>query len=89
MDQDDPVVACSLEIPSDISFSLADLAGLLPLVSAQAKNYNPFAKQCYWYARAVYESIRQKYPMAGRNRGDAYLERGKHAKLLPVPCGSL
>jgi hypothetical protein len=85
--KDDPVVACSLEIPSDISFSLADLAGLLPLVSAQAKNYNPFAKQCYWYARAVYESIRQKYPMAVENRGDAYLERGKHAKLLPVPCG--
>jgi hypothetical protein len=83
---DDPVTACSLEIPSNTSFSLADLAGLLPLVAAQAKNYNPFAKQCYWYARAVYESIKEKYPNSVEKRGDAYSKRGKHAKLFPVPC---
>ncbi|KIM76546.1 hypothetical protein PILCRDRAFT_645918 [Piloderma croceum F 1598] len=82
---DDPVTACSLKIRSNVSFSLADLAGLLPLVAAQATNYNPFAKQCYWYARAVYESIKRKYP-SEETRGDAYDRRGKHAKLLPVPC---
>ena len=82
---DDPVTACSLKIHSNVSFSLADLAGLLPLVAAQATNYNPFAKQCYWYARAVYESIKRKYP-SEETRGDAYDRRGKHAKLLPVPC---
>ena len=84
--KDDPVTACSLEIPSDTSFSLADLAGLLPLVAAQAKNYNPLAKQCYWYARMVYESIKKKYPASVEKRGAAYDKRGKHAKLLPVPC---
>jgi hypothetical protein len=83
---DDPVTACSLEIRPNLSFSLANLAGLLPLVAAQAKNYNPFAKQCYWYARAVYESIKEKYPASVEKSGDAYGKRGKHAKLLPVPC---
>jgi hypothetical protein len=82
---DDPVTACSLKICSNISFLLADLAGLLPLVAAQAKNYNPFAKQCYWYAHTVYESIKRKYP-SEETRRDTYDRRGKHAKLLPVPC---
>jgi hypothetical protein len=84
---DNPVTACSLEIRPYASFSLADLAALLPLVAAQAKIYNPFAKQCYWYARMVYESIKKKYPTSVETRGNAYNIRGKHAKLLPVPCG--
>jgi hypothetical protein len=81
---DDPVTACSLKICLNVSVSLADLAGLLQLVTAQAKNYNPFAKQCYWYACVVYEFIKRKYS-SEETRGDAYDRRGKHAKLLPVP----
>jgi hypothetical protein len=85
---DDPVTACSMKICSNVSFLLANLAGLLPLVAAQARNDNPFAKQCYWYAHAVYESIKRKYP-SEETRGDAYDRHGKHVKLLPVPCNVL
>jgi len=82
---DDPVVACTLNLPPDTFFSLADLAGLLPIVNAKAKKYNPVSKQCYWYARAVYESIKWKYPDYEEIRGKAYKLRGTHFKL-PVPC---
>jgi hypothetical protein len=34
---DDPVVVCSIKIPPGTPLSLAELAGLLPLVSARAK----------------------------------------------------
>jgi hypothetical protein len=40
----DPVTACSLEIRPNLSFSLANLAGLLPLVAAQAKKLQSFRK---------------------------------------------
>ena len=46
---DDPVVACTLKLHSDTFFSLAELAGLLPIVNAKARKYNPVSKQCYWY----------------------------------------
>jgi hypothetical protein len=82
---DDPVVACTLKLPVDAFFSLADLAGLLPIVNAKARKYNPVSKQCYWYARAVYESIRRKYPESEEMKGKAYKLRGTHFKL-PVPC---
>ena len=82
---DDPVVACTLRLPPGASFSLDQLAGLLPIVSAKAKKYNPISKQCYWYARAVYESIKKKYPDSEEIRGKAYDLRGTHLKF-PVPC---
>ena len=82
---DDPVVACTLKLPSSARFSLDQLAGLLPIVSAKAKKYNPVSKQCYWYARAVYESIKKKYPDSEEIRGKAYDLRGTHLKF-PVPC---
>jgi hypothetical protein len=82
---DDPVVACTLELHPDAFFSLAELAGLLPIVNAMARKYNPVSKQCYWYARAVYESIKRKYPESGEAKGKAYKLRGTHFKL-PVPC---
>lgn len=79
-------VVCSFHIPSNTSFSVAELAGLLPLVSAQSEKYTPFAKQCYWYARAVYESVKMRYPPCEEKMGPAYSNRGKHAKYLPIPC---
>jgi hypothetical protein len=82
---DDPVVACTLKLPSDTFFSLAELAGLLPIVNAKARKYNPVSKQCYWYARAVYESIKRKYEGWEEIKGKAYGLRGTHLKL-PVPC---
>ena len=82
---DDPVVACTLNLHSDAFFSLADLAGLLPIVNSKARKYNPVSKQCYWYSRAVYESIKKKYPDSEEIRGKAYSLRGTHLKL-PVPC---
>jgi len=82
---DDPVVACTLELHPDAFFSLAELAGLLPIVNAMARKYNPVSKQCYWYARAVYESIKKKCPESGEVKGKAYKLRGTHFKL-PVPC---
>ena len=82
---DDPVVACTLKLPSDTFFSLAELAGLLPIVNAKARKYNPVSKQCYWYARAVYESIKRKYKGWEEIKGKAYGLRGTHLKL-PVPC---
>jgi len=74
-----------IKSPPDAFFSLADLAGLLPIVNAKARKYNPVSKQCYWYARAVYESIKRKYPHHEEIRGKAYTLRGTHFKL-PVPC---
>ena len=82
---DDPVVACTLKLPSNAFFSLAELACLLPIVNAKARKYNPVSKQCYWYARAVYESIKKRYPDYEEIRGKAYNLRGTHFKL-PVPC---
>jgi hypothetical protein len=82
---DDPVVVCTLELHPGAFFSLAELAGLLPIVNAMARKYNPVSKQCYWYARAVYESIKRKYPESGEVKGKAYKFRGTHFKL-PVPC---
>jgi len=82
---DDPVVACTLKLHPDAFFSLADLAGLLPIVNAKARKYNPVSKQSYWYARAVYESIKKKYPDCEEIRGKAYNLRWTHFKL-PVPC---
>jgi hypothetical protein len=82
---DDPVVICTLKLPSNVIFSLAELAGLLPIVNAQAKKYNPVSKQCYWYARAVYESINRKYPASEEKTDEAYNLRGTHLKL-PIPC---
>jgi hypothetical protein len=83
---DDPVVVCTIKIHPDTPLSLAELAGLLPLISARAKLYNPMSKQCYWYARAIYESIRKKYPTSEVTMGEAYSKHGKHARVLPVPC---
>jgi hypothetical protein len=82
---DEPVIACTLKLPSKAVFSLAELASLLPIVNAKARKYNPVSKQCYWYARAVYESIKRKYPDSEETRGKAYKLRGTHYKL-PVPC---
>jgi len=82
---DDPMVACTLNLHPDAFFSLADLAGLLPIVNAKARKYNPVSKQCYWYAWAVYEPINRKYPDHEEIMGKAYTLRGTHFKL-PVPC---
>jgi hypothetical protein len=79
-------VVCSFQIPPNTTFSLAELAGLLPLVSAQSEQYSPFAKQCYWYARAVYESVKMRYPPHEEKMGPEYSNRGKHAKYVPIPC---
>lgn len=76
---------CSYQISPATPLSLAELAGLLPLVSDQSKHYDPFSKQCYWYARAVYESIKRRYQILDEVLGEAYSSRGKHAKL-PIPC---
>lgn len=76
---------CSYQISPATPLSLAELAGLLPLVSDQSKHYDPFSKQCYWYARAVYESIKRRYQILDEELGEAYSSRGKHVKL-PIPC---
>jgi hypothetical protein len=64
---------------------LAELARFLPIINAKAKKYNPVSKQCYWYAQAVYESIKRKYKYCDKIRGKAYSLRGTHLKPL-VPC---
>jgi hypothetical protein len=82
---DDPVVACTLKLPVNTFFSLAELASLLPIVNVKAMKYNPVSKQCYWYAWAVYKSIKRKYPESEEMKGKAYKLHGMHFKL-PVPC---
>jgi hypothetical protein len=68
---DDPMVAYTLKLHSDTFFSLAELAGFLPIINVKARKYNPMLKQCYWYARAVYESIKRKYEDCDKIRGKA------------------
>jgi hypothetical protein len=84
--KDDYETVCTLTMPLNVTLSLAELAVLLPLVSAQAVRYNPVATQCYWYARAVYESIRRKYPASTEVAGPAFKKRGKH---ITLPVGEM
>jgi hypothetical protein len=83
--RDNPEILCSFVIRPSQPFFLSDLAVLLPLVTAQATKYHPLDKQCYWYARAVYDSVKKRYP-GDETIGEAYGKRGKHATYLPVPC---
>jgi hypothetical protein len=79
---DDFMVAYTLKLHPDTFFSLSELAGLLPIVNAMARKYNPV---CYWYVQAVYESIKRKYPDSNKMRGKAYKLCETHFKL-PAHC---
>ena len=75
--RDNVDIVCELSIHPNTSFSIADLAVLLPLVTDLERKYNPFTTQCYWYASTIYRVVQGACEGYTERQGTAYGKRGK------------
>jgi hypothetical protein len=68
----------------DATLYVADVALLLPIISAYEKDYKPFSTQCYWFANIVYECIVKAVQGHIQTEGPVFANMAKHL-LVKIP----